>query len=193
MSYQSLPALYPVFLDVSGLPCLVVGGGPVASRKVSGLVGAGAAVRVVSPDAAPELAALAGAGRVTWERRRYAPGDARGHALVFACTGVPEVDAAVAAEARGLGLWVDVAGAPELGNMILPAVHRAGSLTLAISTGGMSPSLARALRDRLAAVLETAVTELTTGTRFALPASEGDRCRPSDGGAWRLPREEEGL
>lgn len=188
MPPETPSAYYPVMLEIAGLPCLVVGGGPVALRKVEGLLAAGARVRLVSPEAVPELAALAAAGRLTWERRPYAPGDAAGHALVFACTGVPDVDGAAARDARRPGVWVNVASAPALGNMILPAVHRAGRLTLAVSTGGASPALARAVRDRLAPLLEAVREELAAALEEQ--AARRERRRGGLAGPRRLLGEE---
>lgn len=164
---------YPVLLDLHGCSCLVVGGGPVALRKVRGLLAAGAAVRVVSPEAVPALAALAEAGRIRWERRPFRPGDAAGQAMVFACTGQADVDRQVVLEARREAAWVNAAGAPELGNVILPAVCRRGRLTVAVSTAGASPALARRVRDDLASYLDAAYA----GIEHELEALAQDRER----------------
>ena len=90
-------ALYPLGLRVSGRRVVVVGAGPVAARRVRGLLDAGADVLVVAPDAADEVAGHADAGRLRWERRAYRPGDLAGAWLVHVATGDPAVDAAVAA------------------------------------------------------------------------------------------------
>ena len=91
---------YPVVLDVSGVPVLVVGAGPVAARKVAGLAAAGARVRVVAPDVSP---ALDQAAVADLRRRPYRPEDLDGVRLVVTATGDPDVDAAVAADARPPG------------------------------------------------------------------------------------------
>src|SRR5215472_15607320 len=98
MTDSAPPAFYPVSLDVAGRPCLVVGGGPVAARKATGLVACGARVTVVAPELAPEMEAVVPRlHRV--ERRRYAAGDAARFRLVVAATGIPDVDGQVFAEA----------------------------------------------------------------------------------------------
>ena len=137
--------LYPLFMDVSGSRCVVVGGGGVASRKARGLLGSGARVVVVSPEVAPEIEAM----DVTVERRPYAPGDLAGAALAFAATDRREVNAAVAREARENGIPVNVADRPADGDFALPSVLRRGGLQVAVSTGGASPSLARKIRDAM--------------------------------------------
>jgi siroheme synthase-like protein len=134
--------LYPLFMDVSGSRCVVVGGGGVASRKARGLLESGARVVVVSPEAAPEIEAM----DVTVERRPYRPGDLAGAALAFAATDRREVNAAVAREAKENGIPVNVADRPAEGDFALPSVLRRGGLQVAVSTGGASPTLARKIR-----------------------------------------------
>ena len=140
---------YPIFAIIEDKPCLVVGGGAVGERKVADLMAAGARVTVVSRTLTPELAALAERGEI-----RYLPADFReaqveGMALVMAATDDPEVNARVSAVAQARGIWVNVADAPEYCTFIVPAQVRRGDLTLAISTGGTSPALARQLREDL--------------------------------------------
>lgn len=137
--------LYPLFMDVSGTRCAVVGGGGVASRKVRGLLESGASVVVISPEVTPEIEGMA----VTVERRPYGPGDLAGCALAFAATDSREVNAAVAREARERGIPVNVADRPAEGDFALPAVLRRGGLQVAVSTGGASPTLARRIRDAM--------------------------------------------
>jgi siroheme synthase-like protein len=134
--------LYPLFMDVSGIRCVVVGGGGVASRKVRGLLESGARVVVVSPKVSPEIEAMS----VTVERRPYAPGDLAGASLAFAATDRREVNAAVTREARENGIPVNVADRPAEGDFALPSVLRRGGLQVAVSTGGASPTLARKIR-----------------------------------------------
>jgi precorrin-2 dehydrogenase/sirohydrochlorin ferrochelatase len=140
---------YPVALDLCGRPCMVIGGGPVAARKVEGLLAAGARVTVVSPALSDPLLALARDGLVAWRPREYAPGDLEGARLCLAATGDPAVDAAVAAEGRERGVLVNAADDPERCDFILPSVARRGPLTVAVSTGGASPFMARLVREAI--------------------------------------------
>src|SRR5918997_2508879 len=98
--------LYPLFMDVAGRRCVVVGGGGVASRKARGLLGSGAHVTVVAPEVAPEIEAM----DVTVERRPYAPGDLAGAALAFAATDRRGGDDAGGPGGRGGGPPHDEAG-----------------------------------------------------------------------------------
>ncbi len=152
--------VYPIALTrLQGARVVVVGGGPVAERKVHGLLDVGARVTVVSPDATPRLRAWAKAGRITWERRPYRDGDLAGARLAFAATNRREVNAQVARAAAALGILCNVADVREEGNFHVPAVYRKGSITLAVSTGGRSPTRARAVRDALARALETIIED----------------------------------
>lgn len=162
---------YPVALDLTGRPCLVVGGGAIAQRKVAGLIQAGARVTVVSPSLAPPLLQLAAEAPLRWKPREYEAGDAAGFTLVMVATDDRAVNAAVAAECRERGVWVNCADDPERCDFILPSVLRRGAVTVAVSTGGRSPTLARLLREELDALLPLDVaplTEVVADVRHAL-------------------------
>jgi siroheme synthase-like protein len=134
-------------LDLRGRSCLVVGGGPIAARKASGLVECGAVVTVVAPHVCADLTRLTA---VTIERRPYAAGEAEEYRLVVTATGIPAVDGAVYADADAAGVWVNSADDGAHSTFILPSVHREGTVSVAVSTGGTSPALASWLRHRLA-------------------------------------------
>jgi len=137
--------LYPIFLDLSGRRCVVVGGGGVAGRKARKLLQARARVVVISPEVRPELESVA----VEVHRRPYVEGDLEGAYLAFAATDSREVNAAVAREAEERGIPVNVADRPSEGDFALPSVLRRGRLQVAVSTGGASPALARRIKDEL--------------------------------------------
>jgi len=143
-------SFYPVSLDVAGRACLVVGGGRVAARKARTLLECDALVTVIAPSLAPEMEALADRLDAV-ERRAYARGDAMHFRLVVTATGRPDVDGAVHDDAEAAGVWVNSADDRAHSSFILPAVHRDGSVTVAVSTGGLSPAFSSWLRDRLAA------------------------------------------
>lgn len=146
------PALYPVALKLWGRPCLVVGGGPVAARKVRSLLEAGAQVTVVSPNLCAELA-RGRADAWNWTPRHYAAGDAAGCLLVVVATDDPRVNREAAEDARAAGALVNVADDPEACDFFVPAVVRRGPLQVAVSTSGLAPGLAAALRRRFEALL----------------------------------------
>jgi len=140
---------YPMMVDVAGKRCLVVGGGTVAERKVLSLVECGAEVEVVSPTTTARLAALATGGRLRLRRRPVRPTDLRGAFLVVVATDDAQVNREVAETVRCAGGLVNVADDPDACTFLVPSVVRRGDLTIAISTGGGSPALAKKLRQRL--------------------------------------------
>lgn len=142
---------YPIFVRAAGRSCLVVGGGSVAEQKVRGLLDAGARVTVVSPDLTGDLEHMARLGKVECVRRAYTPGDIAGHFIVFAATGRPSVDRQIADDAARGGALLNVVDRPELCDFISPAVVARDNLTIAISTSGASPAMARQLRRKLEA------------------------------------------
>jgi precorrin-2 dehydrogenase/sirohydrochlorin ferrochelatase len=140
---------YPIFLDLSGREVLVVGGGKVAERKVTNLLEAGAVITVVSPRLTPALKALVKNGKVAHQGKRFSSDDLSGSPLIFAASCCADVNSKVAKAAKGQGLLVNVADAPELCSFILPAVVSRGPLKIAISTSGESPFAAAHLREKL--------------------------------------------
>lgn len=142
---------YPIFLELKGSPCLVIGGGEVAYQKAKALVKCGAEVRVVSPELGAGLKRLAQQGRIRWRRGRFTARDLAGVQLVVAATDDQPVNELAAAEARRRGLWVNVVDQPSLCSFIVSSVVRRGRLCLAISTGGASPALSKWIRKDLQA------------------------------------------
>jgi len=141
--------VYPVCLEITGKLCVVVGGGSVAERKVSGLITAGAEIRVVSPQLTSTLAGLAEEGRIEWLNRGYRDSDLDGALLVFAATDNREVQQAVARQAGRSGQLVNVVDEPGRCTFQIPAVVRRGDLLLAVSTAGKSPAVAAMIRHQL--------------------------------------------
>lgn len=140
---------YPLFLKVSGKKCVVVGGGEVAERKAQVLAEDGASLFIVSPHLTPVLEEMVKAGQARTISRNYRPGDLEGALLAIAATDKPEVNAQVSEEARRLGVLVNVVDDPEHSDFILPSFLRRGALTIAVSTGGESPALAKKIREHL--------------------------------------------
>src|SRR5262249_2375994 len=128
---------FPVLLNLTGQRVVVIGGGAVGTRKLAAVLECGAQACVVDPRSPlflpPEVIHIA---------ERYRAEHLEGAALVFACA-TPEVNSQVVVDCRERGLWVNSASHPTEGDFTLPAVVRRGALTLAASTGGASPALAR--------------------------------------------------
>src|ERR671925_2133944 len=144
-----MPSYYPMFVDLQGKRCLVVGGGETATRKVYGLLDADALVVVVSPTLSDALSVLAAQGVIAYEARPFRADDVLGCSLVIGATDQPEVNAAVCKAARACDVWVNIVDTPQACDFIAPAIIRRGALQIAISTGGHSPTLAKRIRMQL--------------------------------------------
>ncbi|MCR4418840.1 MAG: bifunctional precorrin-2 dehydrogenase/sirohydrochlorin ferrochelatase [Clostridia bacterium] len=151
---------YPVCLDLEHRRCLVVGGGKVAERRVVVLLKCGAEVEVVSPTLTPELQEMAERGQIVYHQCAFHAAMLEGMTLVIAATDHSGVNAQVAQEARRRGLLVNVVDEPEQGNFLVPATLRQGPLVVSVSTSGLSPVLARRIRDELARELGPEYAEL---------------------------------
>ncbi len=151
---------YPIFADVSRLRCVVIGGGPVAGRRVDGLLNAGAAVTIISPEITDRLRESVKKAAVRHLARSYLAGDLAKCDLVFLATDDVGVHHAALSEARSRGIWTNSADEPENCDFILPAVVRRGELMVAISTGGASPATTRAIREELESYLTADYAEL---------------------------------
>ena len=143
-------SLYPVNLDIGGKRCLVVGGGPVAARKVKALLICGGEVRIISPQASDLIARLAEAGEIEWLKRAYRGGDAKDAFLIFGATDDPVVQQQIAEDAARYHVLLNSAYDPELSDFHVPAKIRRRDFVIAVSTGGGSPALALLLKEQLA-------------------------------------------
>lgn len=142
---------YPIFVDMAERPCLVVGGGAVAARKVEALLHVGAIVTIVNPTLNERIESWAKEGKIRHVAREYRAGDLVGYELVFVTTDDHTLNAEVAGDGKAHGVWVNAADDPAHCDFILPSVLRRGELVVAVATGGTSPALARAIREELEA------------------------------------------
>lgn len=140
---------YPVMLDVHRKRCVVVGGGEVALRRVKALVQHDAQVEIISPELCPELTQLAATGAVKATLRGYKAGDLHGAFVAVAATDDGTTNSQVAEEAMERGVLVNVVDTPELCSFIVPSCFHRGAVSIAVSTGGKSPALARRIRTEL--------------------------------------------
>lgn len=120
-----------------------------AERKVRSLLECGASVRVVSPEITPGLKILAGEGRIFYRQGYYLASDLEGVFLVIGSTDQEPVNRQVAEDCASCNIIVNIVDDPAKGNFFVPAVVRRGSLTIAVSTDGKSPMLARKIREEL--------------------------------------------
>ncbi|KSW15639.1 uroporphyrinogen-III C-methyltransferase [Cellulomonas sp. B6] len=146
--------LHPLLLDLAGRRVVVVGGGPVAARRVRSLLADGADVHVVAPALCEDLTDLAASDALTWTAREYGPGDLAGAWLVHTATGERRTDDRVAADAEEARTWCVRADDASASTAWTPAVARADDVTVAVTAGG-DPRRALALRAALQTLLDT--------------------------------------
>ncbi|TQL04308.1 uroporphyrinogen-III C-methyltransferase [Cellulomonas sp. SLBN-39] len=154
-----MTARHALLLDLTGRRVVVVGGGPVAARRVARLLEDGADVHVVAPALCEDLADLAAAGALTWVPRDHRTGDLAGAWLVHTATGDRRTDDAVAAEAEATRTWCVRADDAQASTAWTPAVARAGDVTVAVGAGG-DPRRAAALRSALQVQLDSGALPL---------------------------------
>ena len=182
---------YPIYLDLRGRPCLVIGGDREALRKALGLLESEARVTLIAQKTVRDLAVLADDGRITWQQRAYREGDLQG---VFLAIASPEVSGqfeAIYQEALARGVLVNCMDDPARCVWIAPSIIRRGDVTIAMSTGGRSPAYARWLRANLEEVLPEeflALGELMIELRDEFRRK---RLQVSDAERWQIPRDPE--
>ncbi|MEK6777475.1 MAG: bifunctional precorrin-2 dehydrogenase/sirohydrochlorin ferrochelatase [bacterium] len=140
---------YPIFLDLQGERTLVIGGGRVAERKARSLLKSHAHVMVISPELTSGLRRLVQAGRIIHKQRKFISSDLNGVRLIICATNDTAVNRKAAGQAEKRGILYNVVDVPELCNFIVPSTVRRGDLTVAISTGGSSPALAKKIRREI--------------------------------------------
>src|SRR5262245_52036899 len=169
---------FPAFFDLRDRRALIVGGGEPAARRLRLLRKAGARVTVVAPRVNEEIAAAIADGAITAIQRGFVSGDVNGQTVVFAATGLAEVDARVAEAARAVGVPVNVADRAELSSFIVPAIVERDPVVIGISTGGTAPVLASRVRESIERLLPSRLGRLADfaasfrrGVRATVPNS----------------------
>lgn len=174
--------LLPISLRLRDEPVVLVGGGVVAGRKARALIAAGARLTVIAPERDPGFPSPE-SGDIEWLSRRYEPGDLASAVLVIAATPDRQVNEAVYREARERGIPVNVVDSPDLCSFQFPAIVDRSPLTVAISSAGSSPVLARSVRSRVEAMLPAATADIARFARLhrvriqAARGTEGERRR----------------
>ena len=158
----------PVFLKLADRNCLVVGGGPVAARKVRLLVGANARVQVISPGLCREMNELSSSDKVQVFNREFSEADIDNQALIFAATNQPEVNLLIARLADEHKIPCNVVDDPDNGTFIMPSIIDRSPVIAAVSTGGTSPVLARLIKSKLESIIPSSYGKLAeiAGTRL---------------------------
>ena len=177
-----MPRYYPAFIDVRGRECVVFGGGPLGEEKVAKLLECGARVRVIAPEVEETIAELAEAGEVDWLRREYRSGDLAGAFIAISAAEDDFTDRRIHEEAERRNVLLNVVDVTHLCTFIAPSVARRGEVTVATSTGGASPALARTFREKLEAsrILEFADLAPTLARARAELRRQNLRVAPDD-------------
>lgn len=155
---------FPIFLSLQDRPVLVVGGGEAAARKVELLLSAGARVQLIADTVVGEVAQLIAEGRISWAGRDFDDGDLAGAALAIVACGDDALATRVSHAARQRNLPVNVVDRPHLCSFIMPAIVDRAPITIAVSSGGAAPALARRIRAEIERALPAAIGRLA---RFA--------------------------
>jgi precorrin-2 dehydrogenase/sirohydrochlorin ferrochelatase len=150
---------YPLYVNIEDKPCIVIGGGEVGERKVLRLLECGARVTVVSKAVTPALQILQDENRIHCIRAEYEPGQVTGAFLVIGATDQDAVNKKISADCRQEGIMVNIVDDPICCDFILPSLCERGDLSIAVSTGGKSPALAKKIRQDL---------EKTYGAEYAV-------------------------
>lgn len=173
----------PINLRLTNQRVVLIGAGVIATRKARFLLAAGAKLTVIAPQRDAQFIELSHSTTLEYQARVYKQGDLQGAVLVIAATPDAQVNVAVHAEASGLGIPVNVVDSPDLCSFIFPAIVDRSPLTVAISSGGASPVLARSVRSRIEAMLPATTAEVAKFARVhrdrvkAASRDESDRRR----------------
>ncbi|WP_157049071.1 precorrin-2 dehydrogenase/sirohydrochlorin ferrochelatase family protein [Syntrophomonas palmitatica] len=149
----AMTQLFPVFINLTDKPCLVLGGGQVAARKVQNLLDCGAVVIVISPEAVDDIKQYSEQGLVKWLPRELEVNDLQGIFMVFVATSSPEANQQAVDWCRERNILVNAVDDPPNCDFYVPSVLRRNSLVLAVSTEGKSPLYARKLRKELESII----------------------------------------
>lgn len=145
---------YPIMLDISGKKCVVIGGGPVAERKVCSLLEYHAEVTVISPKLTERLTLLYEEKKIYFINRIYLRGDLKDFYLVYVAVGDSVVNKECLEESKEEKNLINVVDVPNMSEFIAPAYIKKGDITVSISTNGKSPMLCRKIKEDIEELLK---------------------------------------
>ncbi len=151
-----MPNYYPIMLDIRKRPAIVIGGDHIAAQKAAALVASGARVTVQSDEFCDALLTMSQHNTIELRHKTYEAGDLAGAFVVVAATNDPALIAAIWQESQERGQLVNIVDVPAYCNFIVPSILRRGQLTIAVSTEGASPALAKRIRQRLEGLFPSA-------------------------------------
>ena len=172
--------MFPLFLKLENRRCLVVGAGSIAESKIAGLLDTGARLRVVAPEATPQVRAWARARKIEWQQRIFRSVDLRGMFLVVAATPSTALHEKIFRAAQRLGVLCNIVDVPRLCDFYYPAVVRRGALQIAVSTAGQSPALAQRLRKELEDLFGPEYEEWLASVGKAREEMQAQKLNPED-------------
>lgn len=146
---QNNPYFLPVSLNISKRRCLVIGGGSVAQEKIKRLLKFNASVTLISLDITATLKRLAKRGLIDFKRAYYKKGFIRKGDIVFAATSSKALNRRISRDAKAKSALINVVDSKDYSTFIMPAIYKRKNITVAVSTAGVSPALAKRLRDRI--------------------------------------------
>ena len=177
----------PILLKLRDRPCVVVGGGVAATKKVEALLKGDARLTVISAQVTEVIERLAGAGHLQLVSRPYARGDLRGFYLAYAATGLPAVDEQIARDAECQHVLLGVADRPSLGDFLSPPMVQRGDLTIAVSTNGKSRGFAQLIKKKLERLIGPEYGDLLDIVEAELSVMNSPHSTAKSGGS--LPKE----
>lgn len=160
MKKDSSCVYFPVLIDLRRFPCLVVGGGRVALRKVISLLEFKAKVTVVSPRLCKELTSLSTQAKIKILKKAYSVDCLKGHKIVFSATDNTQINRIVSADCRRAGILLNAADNPALCDFIMPAILRRGRLTISVSSQGRAPFYTKDIKRKLNRMISPAVGDI---------------------------------
>ncbi|TCS83473.1 precorrin-2 dehydrogenase/sirohydrochlorin ferrochelatase family protein [Tepidibacillus fermentans] len=144
-----MKAYYSMFVQMKNRPCIVIGGGKVAERKIGRLLQVGAHLTVISPSITEQIRQWVDQQQIIWKEREYKRGDLEGYFLVIIATDQAEMNQLIYQEVNHQYQLVNVVDAPDLCTFIVPSTVTRGYLQISISTNGASPGLAKKIRQEI--------------------------------------------
>lgn len=173
-------AVFPLFVDLRGKTCIVVGGGEVASRKVEILLRFEANLSIIAPEVSSLIMELGNQGKINILRKEYSEQDIDGAFLVVAATSSPEVNESIFKDAKKRNIPLNIVDDPEKCTFIFPSVIKRGDLTIGISTSGTYPALSKKIRKITEEVFTEEYSEilsLLADFRFRVRKSHLSHCQ----------------